>query len=137
VKADKSNIRPMHQDINVISITREHHVFLSEAYQPIIPTEEAEPIESLTDKQAMDSPQWEKWHVAKVLENTALAHKKMMVLVDIKPRMTVMKSKYVFKIKEKFGKISRNKARLVAMKYDQEINPQLNSTLHQLSSRIQ
>jgi hypothetical protein len=45
----------MHQEINMISITKEHHVFLSEAYQPI-PTKEAEPIEPVTDKQAMDSP---------------------------------------------------------------------------------
>jgi hypothetical protein len=107
----------MYQEINMISITREHHVFLSEAYQPI-PTEGAEPIEPLTNKQAMDSPEWEKWHEVKVLENTALAHKKVMVLVNIKPGMTVMKSKYVFKIKKKFGKIFRYKARLVAMGYD-------------------
>jgi predicted sulfurtransferase len=37
-----------------------------------------------------------------------------------------MKSKYVFKIKKKFGKCFRYKARLVAMKCDQEVNPQLN-----------
>jgi hypothetical protein len=43
----------------MISINREHHVFLSEAYQPI-PAEEAEPIKPMTDKQAMDSPEWEK-----------------------------------------------------------------------------
>jgi hypothetical protein len=49
-----------------------------------------------------------------------------MVLVDIKPGMTLIKSKYVFKIKRKFGKIERYKARLVAMGYDQEINAQLN-----------
>jgi hypothetical protein len=52
-----------------------------------------------------------------------------MVLVDIKPKMTVMKSKYVFKIKKKFGKNSRYKARLVAMRYDQEVAPQLNCAL--------
>jgi hypothetical protein len=63
-KAGKSNTRPLYQEINIISITREHHVFLSEAYQPI-PTEEAEPIEPMTDKQAMDSPEWDKWHKAK------------------------------------------------------------------------
>jgi hypothetical protein len=79
----------------MISITIEHHVFLSEAYQPI-PAEEAE--------QTIDSPEWEKWREAKVLENTALAHKKVMVLVD---RITVMKSKYVFKIKKNFGEISK------------------------------
>jgi hypothetical protein len=37
-----------------------------------------------------------------------------------------MKSKYVFKIKKKFGKISRYKTRLVAIGFDQEINLQLN-----------
>ena len=56
----------------------------------------------------MDSPEWEKWHEAKELESSALAHK------------------YVFKIKRKFGKIERYKARLVAMGYDQEINAQIN-----------
>jgi hypothetical protein len=80
VKADKSNIRLMHQEINMISITREYHVFLSEAYQPI-PTEEVEPIKPMIDKQAMDSPECEKWHEAKELENAALAQKKVMVLV--------------------------------------------------------
>jgi predicted sulfurtransferase len=49
-----------------------------------------------------------------------------MVLVDIKPGMTGMKSKYVFKIKKKFGKFFRYKAKLVAMGFDQGINPQLN-----------
>jgi hypothetical protein len=71
--------------------------------------EEAKPIEPMTDNL---------WTVQsgrsdtqpKYLENTSLAHKKVMVLVDIKPGMTVMKSKYVFKIKKKFGKISRYKA---------------------------
>jgi hypothetical protein len=104
-KADKSIfIRPMHQEINMISINRKHHVFLSEAYQPI-PTEEAEPIEPMIDKQAIDNPEWEKWHEAKECENAALAYKKVMVLVDNKPGMTVMKSKHVFKIKKKFGKL--------------------------------
>ena len=74
----------------------------------------------------MESPGWEKWHDAKELENSALAQKEVMVLVDIKPGMTLIKSKYVFKIKRKFGKIERYKARLVAMGYDQEINAQLN-----------
>jgi hypothetical protein len=49
-----------------------------------------------------------------------------MMLVDIKPGMTVIKSKYVFKIKKKFGKFSRHKARLVAHGHDQEVNPQFN-----------
>jgi predicted sulfurtransferase len=48
-----------------------------------------------------------------------------MLLVDIKPEMTVMKSKYVVKIKKKLGNFARYKARLVALGYDQEINPQL------------
>jgi hypothetical protein len=56
------------------------------------------------------------------IEKTALSYKKVMVLVDIKPGMTVMKSKYVFKIKKKFGEIFKYKAILVAMEYDQEIN---------------
>jgi hypothetical protein len=43
----------------MISITREHHVFLSEAYQPIL-TEEAEQIEPMADKQAINSPKWKK-----------------------------------------------------------------------------
>jgi hypothetical protein len=42
----------------------------------------------------MDSPDWEKWHDAKELENSALAQKEVMVLVDIKPGMTLIKSKY-------------------------------------------
>jgi hypothetical protein len=49
-----------------------------------------------------------------------------MVLVNVKPGMTVMKSKYVFKIKKKFEKISRYKAKLVALGSAQKINPQLN-----------
>jgi hypothetical protein len=40
--------------------------------------------------------------------------------------VTVMKSKYVFINKKKFGKVSRYKARLLALGYDQEINPQIN-----------
>jgi hypothetical protein len=70
------------------------------------------------DKQAIESPEWKNLHESKGLENTALAHKKVMVLVDIKPRMTAMKSKYVFKINKKFEIFSRYKARLVTMGYD-------------------
>ena len=76
-------------------------------------------------KLAMDSPESEKWHEAKELENSALAYKEVMVLIDIKPGITLIKSKYVFKIKRKFGKIERYKARLVAMR------SMLSSTLHQ------
>jgi hypothetical protein len=67
VKTDKSNIRAMHQEINIISITREHYVFLSEAYQPI-PIEVAKPIEPIVDNQAMHSPEWENWHDAKEIK---------------------------------------------------------------------
>jgi hypothetical protein len=52
------------------------------------------------------------------LENLALAHKKLMILVDIKPEITAMKSKCVLKIKKKAGKIARYKTRLVALGYD-------------------
>jgi len=124
-KIKYQNFRPLHQEISMTTVTREYHVFLSEAYKETVP-EEAEPVEPLTNKQAMDSPEWELWHDAKELENKALVHKRVMVLVDIKPGMKIIKSKYVFKIKKKFGKISRYKARLVALGYDQEIDPQLN-----------
>jgi hypothetical protein len=43
----------MHQEIITIIVTREHHVFLLEAHQSI-PTEEAKPIEPMTNKQAME-----------------------------------------------------------------------------------
>jgi predicted sulfurtransferase len=37
-----------------------------------------------------------------------------------------MKSRFVLKVKTKIRKILRYKARMVALRYDQEINPQLN-----------
>jgi predicted sulfurtransferase len=57
---------------------------------------------------------------------TVKQDKKVMVLVDITPGMTVMKSTYVFKIKKSFEKCSRYKARLVALGFDQEVDSQLN-----------
>jgi hypothetical protein len=44
--------------------------------------------------------------------------KRAMRLVPIRPGMKIIKSKYVFKIKKKYGKIERFKARLVALGYD-------------------
>ena len=125
-KSRRNKTIPLQAEINMISVTRERHVYLSEAYQQ--PSEDIDhgQEDPSTDKEAMDSPDWEKWYDAKELENSALAQKEVMVLVDIKPGMTLIKSKYVFKIKRKFGKIERYKARLVAMGYDQEINAQLN-----------
>ena len=48
-----------------------------------------------------------------------------MRLVDILPGMHIIKSKYVFKIKKKYGKITRYKARLVALGYDQVVDAAL------------
>jgi hypothetical protein len=58
----------MNQEINMISITREYHEFLSEAYQ-IILTKETEPMQPIIDKQVIDSPEWEKWHAVTELKN--------------------------------------------------------------------
>jgi hypothetical protein len=63
MKADKSNIQPMYQEVNIIFIAREHYVFLSEAYH--IPNEVAQLIEPMTDKQAMEIPEWETRHETK------------------------------------------------------------------------
>jgi hypothetical protein len=84
-----------------------------------------EPVEPLTDKQAMQSKEWQLWVRAKQEENRALKEKQTMIVVKKEPWMKIIKSKYVFKIKKKYGKITRFKARLVALGYDEEVNPDL------------
>jgi hypothetical protein len=83
------------------------------------------PVEPINNKMAMDSPEWRLWARAKAEENEALREKQAMRVVKIEPWMKIIKSKYVFKIKKKYGKISRFKARLVALGYDEEVNPDL------------
>ena len=111
-------------EINMLCVTRERHVYLSEVMDTAIGLHE--PVEPTSNKMAMACPEWREWQKAKIAENEALATKDVMRLVDIKPGIQLIKSKYVFKLKRKFGKIDRYKARLVAMGYNQEDDPAKN-----------
>ena len=77
-------------------------------------------------KEAMASPQQKNWLDAEHAENVALGNKQVLGIVDIEPGMQILKSRYVYKIKRRFGRIERYKARLVAMGYGQEDSLELN-----------
>jgi hypothetical protein len=87
---------------------------------------EAEINDPTSRREAMASEQRQEWLKAEDSENRALSEKKVMNVVDIEPGMKILKSRYVYKIKRKFGKITRFKARLVAMGYGQEDSLELN-----------
>ena len=74
----------------------------------------------------MASSQWKEWLKAEDAENKALSEKGVLDIVDIERGMTILKSRYVYKVKRKYGKIERYKARLVAMGYGQEDSLELN-----------
>jgi hypothetical protein len=127
------------REVNMMFIPHARHVYMSQlcndqytsgnrevnAMEIDVEVPCADPVEPTSEKMAMASAEWQRWVQAKQEENEALAHKKTMTLVKIRPGMKVIKSKYVYKIKKKFGKIVRYKARLVALGYDEDVNPSL------------
>jgi hypothetical protein len=84
-----------------------------------------DPVEPANDKMAMASDESQLWIRAKLEENAALMQKNALKVVKIEHWMKIIKSRYVFKIKKKYGKITRFKARLVALGYDEEVHPDL------------
>jgi hypothetical protein len=133
------NISNMGGEINQIEIPYARHCYMSTLMNDVYTspshqltgtdeksdsvTSNKEPIEPLTDKQAMASKEWQLWVKAKIEENQALSEKNTMIVVKKEKWMTVLRSKYVFKVKKKYGKITRFKARLVALGFDEEVNP--------------
>ena len=123
---------------NLLEVPFERHAMLSELCRTIF--DEDDPyrdpgsgtaaghkiVEPTSNKIAMETPEWRRWNQAKEEENEALRSKNAMRLVKIEPGMHIIKSKYVFKLKKKYGKIVRFKARLVALGYDQDVDPLLN-----------
>ena len=143
-----------HGELNQVEIPRERHIYMSTICEKMynlrvhgqwdkpevnavasasavsashgeMMDDKADPVEPTSDKMAMASPEWKEWKKAKESENESLRMKQAMSVVDIRPGMKIIKSKYVFKLKRKFGKIVRYKARLVALGYDEEVNPSL------------
>ena len=125
-------------EANLLEVPFERHAMLSELCRTIF--DEDDPyrdpgsgtaaghkiVEPTSNKIAMETPEWRRWNQAKEEENEALRSKNAMRLVKIEPGMHIIKSKYVFKLKKKYGKIVRFKARLVALGYDQDVDPLLN-----------
>jgi hypothetical protein len=122
-------------EVNQMEIPHGRHVFMSEICSTVYtsrthkltdpPEDAVAPKEPASNKMAMSCKEWKLWVKAKNEENEALRVKRAMRLVPIRPGMKIIKSKYVFKIKKKYGKIERFKARLVALGYDEEVNPSL------------
>ena len=76
--------------------------------------------EPRTLKDAMESPDWDKWQAAMDEELSALAKNNTWVLVDRPSHLKPIKSKWVFKKKlDPNGALDRFKARLVAKGYSQ------------------
>jgi hypothetical protein len=85
-------------EINMLSVTRATHVFMTEEHHP--QKLASEPVEPTDAKMALESPEKEQWQMAMKEESDALNQKRVMRLVDLKPGMTIIKWKYVFKLKK-------------------------------------
>ena len=123
-------------EVNQVEIPHERHVYMSKICRYVytsnsqelvntksIDVDDRPEIEPLTHAQAMESKEWRHWAYARDEENRVLQEKDTMILVKKTKGMKTVKSKYVFKIKRKYGKITRYKARLVALGYDEQVNP--------------
>jgi hypothetical protein len=124
VKRVVTNLSALGGEVNQILMSPDLHLYMSDARNHGEPSP-TEPIEPNSNRVAMNCPEWREWVQAKEEENEALRRKAVMRLVDILPGMHIIKSKYVFKIKKKYGKITRYKARLVALGYDQVVDAAL------------
>lgn len=88
----------------------------SESVQSVTLNSSTEPEEPSTYTEALSSPESDKWQAAMQEELRSLHDAETWTLVDRRPGMKVIKSKWVYRIKrDENGEIQRYKARLVAV----------------------